>query len=203
MRNVVMMLAGTVFVALAAAAIFLTVKEPEAPVSPAAVNIAGAEIGGPFALTDQTGTRVTSEALIDGPVLIYFGYTFCPDICPVDVAMMAETVDLLAAEGLEVKPVFISVDPTRDTAEALTYYADAMHPKMVALTGTEAEVRAAADAYKVFYERIDVADSAAEYLMNHSTFTYLVTPDGLQGVFRNRFPPEEYARAVAELLKRG
>jgi protein SCO1/2 len=202
MRNAVAMLAGLVFVVLAAAAIFLAVKQPDGPVSPAAVNIAGAEIGGPFVLTDQTGARVTSAALIDGPTLIYFGYTFCPDICPVDVALMASAVDLLAARGFEVTPIFITIDPARDTPEALAYYAVAMHPKMVALTGSEAEIRAVADAYKVYYERVDLADSAAGYLMNHTTFTYFVMPDGTRTLFRNGFPPEEMAGEVARILSR-
>ena len=202
MRNAVMVLAGLVFVVLAAAAIFLAVKPPDAPVSPAAVNIAGTEIGRPFTLTDHTGAKVASATLIDGPALIYFGYTFCPDICPVDVALMASAVDLLAEQGLDVTPIFITIDPARDTPEALAYYAEAMHPKMVALTGTEAEIKSVADAYRVYYERVDLADSAAEYLMNHTTFTYFVMPDGVRTVFRNGFPPEEIAGEVARILSR-
>ena len=202
MRNMVMALAGLVFAGLAAAAIFLYLKQPGALVSPAAVSIAGADIGGPFTLTDQTGARVTSAALIDGPTLIYFGYTFCPDICPVDVSVMGSAVDLLAERGLKVTPVFITIDPARDTPEALAYYAEAMHPAMVALTGTEAEVRAAADAYRVFYQRIELEDSAAGYLMSHSTFTYFVMPDGLKALFRNGFPPEEMAGEIARILGR-
>jgi protein SCO1/2 len=202
MRNAVMALGGLVFVGLAAAAIFLALKQPEGPVSPAAVNISGAEIGGPFALTDHTGAPVTSAGLIDGPALIYFGYTFCPDICPVDVSVMASAVDLLDEQGFEVTPVFITIDPERDTPEALAYYAEAMHPRMVALTGTEAEIKAAADAYKIYYERVDLADSAADYLMNHTTFTYFVMPDGVRTLFRNGFPPEEMAGEVARILSR-
>jgi protein SCO1/2 len=202
MRNAVMALAGMVFAGLAAAAIFLYLKQPDGPVSPAAINIAGADIGGPFRLTDHTGARVTSDGLIDGPTLIYFGYTFCPDICPVDVDVMASAVDLLAGQGIAVTPVFISIDPARDTPEALAYYAEAMHPEMVALTGAEAEVRAAADAYRVFYQRVDLEDSAADYLMSHSTFTYFVMPDGLKALFKNGFPPEEMASEIARILAR-
>lgn len=202
MRKAVFALVGLALAAVAAAAIFLTLKQPEAPVSPAALDIAGAEIGGPFTLTDQTGARVASAGLIDGPVLIYFGYTFCPDICPVDVALMASAVDLLAEQGFAVTPVFITIDPARDTGEALAYYAEAMHPRLVALTGTEAEIKAAADAYRVYYARVDLEGSAAEYLMSHSTFTYFVMPDGLRAIFRNGFPPEEMAGEVARILSR-
>ena len=203
MRNLVMALAGGVFVLLAATAIFLVVQEKERPASPALVSVAGAEIGGAFTLTNQHGDRVSSDMLIQGPVLIYFGYTFCPDVCPVDVDIMARAVDELDKKGIEVTPVFISVDPDRDTPEALTYYAEAMHPRMIALTGSQAEIEAVARAYKVYFERVDLEDSAAGYLMNHSTFTYLMTPDGIQGLFRNGFPPEEIAGAVAEILTRG
>jgi len=198
-----MALAAGTFVALAAAAIFLAVKQrDDAPQSPAAVSVAGAEIGGPFTLTDHTGRRVTEAEVIDGPTLIYFGYTFCPDICPVDVATMAAAVGLLDAQGYKVKPVFITVDPARDTPESLAYYAEAMHPRMVGLTGTEAEIKAAADAYKVYYQRVDLEDSAAGYLMNHTTFTYFMMPDGIRGLFRNKYPPEEIAGEVARILSR-
>lgn len=203
MRNLVMALAGAVFVALAAAAIFLALKQPDdAPLSPAAVNVAGSGIGGPFELTDQHGNRVASAGLIDGPTLIYFGYTFCPDICPVDTAVMASAVDLLAGQGFAVKPVFITVDPARDTPEALGYYAEAVHPGLVALTGTEDEIKAAATAYKVYYERVNVEGSAADYLMNHSAFTYFMMPDGIRAVFRNGYPPEEMAGEIARILSR-
>jgi protein SCO1/2 len=202
MRRAVMALAAGTFVALAAAALYLTLQRPEGPVSPALVNISGSEIGGPFTLTDQTGRRVTSAELIDGPTLIYFGYTFCPDICPVDVAVMASAVDLLAEQGFDVTPVFITVDPARDDTEAMAYYAEAMHPKMVGLTGTEEEIKAAADAYKVYYERVEAPDSQAGYLMNHTTFTYLATPEGVLAAFRDGFPPEEMAGEVARILGR-
>ena len=202
MRKAVTALAGLVFAALAAAAIFLSLKQSDGPVSPAEVNIDGASIGGPFTLTDPTGARVTSAGLIDGPALIYFGYTFCPDVCPVDVAVMASAVDLLAGQGIDVTPVFVTIDPARDTPEALADYVEAMHPKLVALTGTEAEIKAAADAYRAYYKRVDLEDSAAGYLMSHSTFTYFVMPDGLKGLFRNGFPPEEMAGEVARILSR-
>jgi protein SCO1/2 len=199
-----MALAGAVFVLLAAAAIFLALKQPEeAPLSPAAINVAGADIGGPFTLTDQHGNRVTSAELIDGPTLIYFGYTFCPDICPVDVAVMASAVDMLDEQGFRVKPVFISIDPERDTPEQLAYYAEAMHPRMTALTGPATEVKAAADAYKVYFKRVDVADSAAGYLMDHTTLTYFMMPGGIRGLFRNGYPPEEMASEIARILSRG
>ena len=175
-------------------------QEPSRPLSPIEVNIGEMKLGGPFTLTDQHGRRVTSAEVIDGPALLYFGYTFCPDVCPVDVAVIAEAVDLLARRGIEVKPVFITVDPARDTPEALAYWAEAMHPKMVALTGTPEEIAAVAKAYKVYYKKVEVEGSEADYLMNHTTFTYLVTPDGVRAVLRREASPEEMADVVAAIL---
>ena len=203
MRNLILGLAASVFVALAGAALFLAFYETDdGPVSPAAVNVAGTEIGGPFTLTDQTGKRVTSAEVIDGPALIYFGYTFCPDVCPVDVAIMAAATEMLEAEGIMVKPVFISIDPARDTPDQMAYYAGAMHPRMVGLTGTEEEIAAVAKAYKAYYQRVDVEDSAAGYLMNHSTFTYFMMPDGIRGLFRNGYPPDEMVGEIKRILAR-
>jgi protein SCO1/2 len=203
MQRIVLALTALGFAAVAAVAAYLALREPEGPVSPAQVNMGEIEIGGPFTLTDHTGRRVSSAELIDGPTLVYFGYTFCPDICPVDVATMARAAELLAERGIEVRPVFITVDPERDTPEALGYFAEAMHPRMVALTGTAEEIRAVANAYRVYYEKIELEDSAAGYLMNHTTFTYLVTPEGVQAVFRNKFPADEIAAAVEKILSRG
>ena len=203
MRRMVLGLTALVFAALGAAAIFLALKAPEGPVSPAAIDVAGSDIGGPFTLTDQTGKRVTSAEIIDGPTLIYFGYTYCPDVCPVDVAIMASVTEMLAERGIEVTPVFITIDPARDTPESLAYYVEAMHPGMIGLTGSAEEIKAAADAYNVYYRRVDAEDSAAGYLMDHTTFTYFVTPDGVEAVFRRGYPPEEIAGAVEKLVSRG
>jgi protein SCO1/2 len=186
---------------LAVAGWFALQPSSSSHVSPAMVNADGAAIGGPFELTTHTGARITADELIDGPTLIYFGYTFCPDICPVDTQIMADAVDLLAERGIAVKPVFITIDPERDTPKELSYYAEAMHPKLVALTGTEAEVRVAADAYKVFYQRVDLEDSAAGYLMNHTGYTYLMTPQkGITALFRRDFPPEQIADDIEKVL---
>lgn len=169
--------------------------------SRAMLNASGAQIGGPFELTSHTGDRVTSSDVIDRPTLIYFGYTFCPDVCPIDTQILAETVDLLAEQKIDVKPVFITVDPARDTPEELAPYAEAMHPQMIALTGSDADIRAVADAYKVFYSRQDMPGSAAEYLMNHSAYTYLMLPgDELAAVFRRDFSAAQIAEDVATVL---
>lgn len=202
MQKIALIVTATVIAGIAAAAvIMLTRSDPRVPLSPAMLNIEGADIGGPFTLVARGGREVTDKDVIDRPSLLYFGYTFCPDVCPVDVQAMADTVDVLADRGVEVTPVFITVDPARDTAEELAIYAEAMHPRMIALTGSDEQIAAAATAYRVIYKRQDVAGSAAGYLMQHTNFTYLVHPEhGLIAMFRSGFPPEDIASDIERVL---
>ncbi|MEO0621037.1 MAG: SCO family protein [Pseudomonadota bacterium] len=201
MKNLVYALAAGSMLAIAAVAGWLLLSPEEVPRSPAALAIGDTEFGGPFELTAHTGSRMTETDVIDGPTLIYFGYTFCPDVCPIDAQVMVDAAMMLAEQGHEVTPVFVTVDPARDTPEALAGYAEAMHPEMIGLTGTEEEIRSVAEAYKVYYDRVDMPDSAAEYLMNHTAYTYFMRPDGVAAVFRNGFPPEEMAGEVARILQ--
>lgn len=173
---------------------------PASPGSSNSVAIGGASIGGPFELTDHTGRRVTAAEVIDGPALVYFGYTWCPDVCPVDVAIIAEAVELLDARGIAVKPVFITIDPARDDPESLRVFVEAMHPRMVGLTGSDADIATAAEAYKVYYEKAGDPAAAEDYLMSHTTFTYLMTPDGLAALFRRGASAEEIADETARAL---
>lgn len=162
-------------------------------------TVAGASIGGPFELLDQSGEPVSEVDVIDRPSLVYFGYSFCPDVCPFDVARNALAVDLLEERGVDVKPVFITIDPERDTVEAMDEYAGDMHPKMVALTGSDAQIKAAADAYRVYYRK--GPGEGAFYLMDHSTFTYLMLPEtGLAAYFKREVTPEEMAEQTACLV---
>ena len=162
-------------------------------------RVAGADIGGPFTLVDQTGATVTEAVVITRPSLVYFGYAFCPDVCPVDNARNVAAVDLLAERGIDARPVFITVDPARDTPELLADYARNMGGDMIALTGTEAQVRAAANAYRVVYSRN--GDDPDYYLMNHSAFTYLVLPgEGFVTFFRREATPAEIADRTACVL---
>ena len=160
----------------------------------------GAAIGGPFELIDGEGRVVTEAEAIDGPALVYFGYTFCPDVCPFDVARNAIAVDLLDEQGIEVTPVFITIDPARDTVDVVRRYADDMHPDMLALTGSEEQIKAAAEAYSVFYSK--GSGEGDFYLMDHSTFTYLMMPDtGLATYFSRSATPEEMAEETACLVE--
>ena len=152
-----------------------------------------ASIGGPFRLVDGSGNAVTDEEVLAGPALVYFGYTFCPDVCPFDVARNAAAVDILADSGLDATPVFITVDPERDTPEVVAEYAEAFHPDMVGLSGSISQVEEAAKAYRVYFRKQDAGGEF--YLVDHSTFTYLSMPgEGVVDYFRRA----DTAEAVAE-----
>jgi protein SCO1 len=159
-------------------------------------QVAGGDIGGPFTLVNTAGQTVTDADVLTKPTLVYFGYTFCPDVCPFDMARNVEAVDILEDRGLDVTPVFISIDPERDTPEALADYASNMHPKLIALTGSEDQVKAASQAYKTFYRRQPAEDEF--YLMDHSTFTYLMLPGtGFVDFFRREVTSDQMAEGVA------
>ncbi len=157
----------------------------------------GATIGGPFTLVDQTGRTVTDAEVLAAPSLLYFGYTFCPDVCPMDMARNVAAADLLAGRGLKTTPVFISVDPKRDTPARLSDWAEFLGGGVVALTGSEAQVSEAVRAYRAFAKvHEDTGDGL--YVVDHSTFTYLTLPGhGFVEVFRREATPEGMADAVA------
>ena len=161
--TVVVLLAGT------GAAVWIGQDgdDPFAPCRAGAVAGAAA-IGGPFELVSETGETVTEAQVLDAPALVYFGYTYCPDVCPFDAARNAQAVDLLAERGYEVRPVFITVDPARDTPEIMAEFTDYMHPAMVGLTGSSEQVKAAAQAYKVYYAKAGDQLKALEYAITEA-----------------------------------
>jgi protein SCO1/2 len=155
-----------------------------------------AAIGGPFSLINSDGVRMTEAEAITKPTLLYFGYTFCPDFCPTDLARNALAADLLAERGLDIGQLFISVDPARDTPEAVAEFSEFIHPDLIGLTGTPAETAAAANAYRVYFNKN--GDDPEFYLMDHSTFTYLVAPEvGFLEFFASAATPEEIADVSA------
>lgn len=163
-------------------------------------QVGGGDIGGPFTLVDDTGATVTERDVITEPTLVYFGYTYCPDVCPTDAARNAEAVDILAKGGTPARTVFISIDPARDTPEALRDFTDAIHPDMIGLTGTEAQVKAASNAYRTFYKVRNAGDEY--YLMDHTTLTYLMQPgtDGtptFMDFFQSDASPQDIAARTA------
>lgn len=164
-----------------------------------ATSIAGGagSIGGPFTLVDETGKTVTDKDVITGPTLIYFGYSFCPDVCPLDNARNADAVELLEKMGKIVKPVFISIDPERDTPQAMAEFTDYLHPRMLGLTGTPEQTKAASKAYHTYFKK-EVDGDPEYYLVDHSTQTYLMFPEyGFVDFFRRDETAEEMAKRVA------
>ena len=155
-----------------------------------------AAIGGPFTLRDSAGRRVSEAEAITRPTLVYFGYTFCPDICPTDVARNSLAAEALAERGIDVGQVFITIDPERDTHDVLREFTSAIDPALVGLTGSADEIAAAAGAYRVYYRKASEDDEY--YLMDHSTFTYLMAPEvGFLEVFSSDASPDAVADAVA------
>lgn len=146
----------------------------------------GAAIGGPFQLVDQTGRTVTDKDFAGKFMLIYFGFTHCPDVCPTELQTMANVMDALGADGARVVPIFITVDPERDTPEQLKGYVAAFHPQIIGLTGTPDQIAAVAKAYKVYYSKSPSATAGSEYQVDHTSFIYLMGPDGaVRTLFRS------------------
>ena len=164
-------------------------------------SVAGGNIGGPFELMDHRGQMVTDAQVLDQPALVYFGYTFCPDVCPMDVARNVVAVEILADADLTVKPVFITIDPARDTVDYLADFVANNHPEMVGLTGTAEQIAKAARAYKVYYRK-QPSEDEDYYLMDHSSFSYFMVPDvGFVDFLRSDLPPEVVVDRLACVLR--
>ncbi len=135
-------------------------------------------IGGPFTLVDENGKARTDADFRGKLMLVEFGYTFCPDICPLGLQLFADTLDKLGAQADQVQPIFITVDPARDTPEQLRNYVGHFSPRIVGLTGTDAEIAAAAKAYRVYYKLGDDHATNPNYSVDHSAILYLMGRDG-------------------------
>lgn len=165
-----------------------------------------ADIGGPFSLVNQDGDRVSEASLVGKPHLLYFGFTYCPDICPTALQKMGQTQTLLGKNGDEIGYVLISVDPERDTVESLSQYVTANgFPKgLQGFTGTIEEVEAAKTSYKVYASKVDTPDSAGGYTVDHSDIMYLLDENGkFVDFFYGRSTPTEIAGRVTRHLKTG
>jgi protein SCO1 len=148
-----------------------------------------------LALTAPDGTAVTEQSYRGKWLVIYFGYTFCPDVCPTTMMEIAGALKALGPRAEAVQAIFITVDPQRDTPNVLNEYLKSFDPRLIGLTGTPAQIAAAAKAFHVFYERNDTGDGS--YLYDHSAFIYLVNPDGK---FARAITSEGSSQAVADTL---
>lgn len=163
-------------------------------------QVGGADIGGPFTLVDKDGNTVTEKDVLTAPTLVYFGYTFCPDVCPMDMSRNADVADLLEEQGELINLVFITVDPARDTPKAVGEFVENLHPRAVGLTGSPEQVAEAARAYKAYYK---VQEGDPEYyLVDHSAFSYLMLPGiGFADFYKHEAPAEEVAKGVSCMIE--
>ena len=155
-------------------------------------------IGGPFELVDQTGTIRNERDFRGKLLLVYFGFTYCPDICPTDLQAIGLAMDGLGAEAENVQPLFITVDPERDTPEHLAEYVPMFHARLIGLTGSAEAVNKAAEAYRVYHARIDFEKTPHDYTVDHSAFVYLMDRDGKYLGF---FPPGTSADRMVEMIR--
>ena len=162
-------------------------------------------IGGPFRLSDQSGKAVTEQDYQGRFMLVYFGYTFCPDMCPLGLQTIAQALDELPPELQErIAPLFITIDPERDTVAVMKDYVGQFHPRLVGLTGSEAEIAQAVRAYRVYASRSATTAADGSYLVDHSTFTYLMDENGRYVThFGHGTTPEEMAGRLKELVGAG
>lgn len=164
-----------------------------------------AQIGGPFTLVDHTGRTVTEADFAGRPMLIYFGFTYCPDVCPFSLQVLADALSRLPEDQRAVfQPLLISVDPERDTPQVLAQYVDspAFPANLTGLTGSPEQIRAAAEAYRVYYARVEDPDSAAGYTMDHASLIYLMDGEGeFVDVFPHHATPEDIAARLQDFLE--
>jgi protein SCO1/2 len=164
-------------------------------------------IGGPFQLTDQRGRTVEDRQFRGRFMLVYFGYTYCPDVCPTELQNMSNALDILGEPAAaNVQPLFITVDPARDTPGHLASYMDSFHKGFLGLTGSKDEVAAAAKAYRVYYARAKGTGNPKDpkddtYLVDHSGFVYLMGPDGQYlAHFAPNTDPQKIVQTIRQYL---
>jgi protein SCO1/2 len=155
------------------------------------------EIGGPFTLVDQSGKTVTAASFRGRWMLVYFGYTYCPDVCPTELQAIAAAIDKLGPDGSQLVPVFVTVDPERDTPAALADYIKLFDDRIVGLTGTPEQIALITREYHVYYAKV-VPKGSDTYLMDHSSFLYLMAPDGS---FRSLIRPGDDADQIASAIE--
>jgi protein SCO1/2 len=158
-------------------------------------------VGGPFALLDQAGRPRTEKDFQGKLLLVYFGFTFCPDLCPTDLQAIGLALDRLGEAGESVQPLFITVDPERDTPAHLADYVPFFHPRLIGLSGDPAAIRQVARAYKVFYAKTPRTDGS-DYTVDHSGYVYLMDRAGQYlGFFPPGTPPDRMVDVIRPLLE--
>ena len=197
-RSIVIGIAGAALGLAAATALLPQVRERIFPSVEQQIS-SKALVGGAFTLTDNTGKRVTDQDYRGRYTLVFFGYTSCPDICPAGLQLMAGALDKLGAKAERITPIFISVDPQRDTPEKLAAYVKNFDPRLVGLTGTPDEIAAVAKAYKVYYAKVPSKERPDDYTMDHTSIIYVMDP---KGEFVTHFTPSTSVDEMAAKLNK-
>jgi len=204
MRTIMLRFGVTLGLAAAALVLPLTQTRVVAGSEPSAAQLMDdlmwnrGPIGGRFTLTDHTG-RLRSDNEFRGKLMVvYFGYTSCPDVCPTDLLAISQAIDALGAAGDAVQPIFISVDPQRDTVAHLAEYVAAFHPRLIGLTGAPEEIKKVALAYKAYYAKVGGGESK-DYVIDHTGVVYLI---GRAGEYLGFVPPQTAPQRLAEILRR-
>lgn len=177
---------------------FVQTSGTDAPKEDELIAVTSDAFGGPFTLTDHTGKTVSEKDYAGTYRLIYFGFTYCPAICPTELAKITNALNLLGDKGKDIQPLFITIDPERDTVEAMGKYVSLFHPSLVGLTGTPAQTKDVAKAYKIYFAKVK-DESMSDYTMDHSSFIYFIAPDDrLLRIFRM----EDSAETMADVISR-
>ncbi len=190
----------TVLVVLATAAGWYVTSRLSPTTNPPLTAVPGTavDVGGPFTLVAHTGKTVTDADFRGKYLLVNFGYTFCPDVCPTTLQKMALALDELGDDAAAVQPLFITIDPQRDTREVLAAYVAAFDPRIIGLTGSPQQIADVAKAYHAYYAKVDAKDGGDDYLMDHSAFIYLMGPDGR---FLTALPYQKSPQEIAETIR--
>ncbi len=161
--------------------------------------------GGPFTLTAHTGEKISDTDFLGQYMLVYFGYSFCPDVCPLDLQKLSVALYSLEKQGYDttpIQPLFISIDPERDTVEELAGFLPDFHPRMLGLTGTLEEITAVARNYKVYFAKRE-QPGTTDYLMDHQAVIFVMGPDGnYVRLFSSRDKPDDIAQSLASVLEK-
>ena len=164
---------------LAGAGLGMLALRAPSSITEAVTRVTGkAAVGGPFSLVDQTGKRVTDKDFRGRYMLVFFGYTNCPDICPSGLQVMSAALDKLGPRGAEIVPILITLDPQHDTPQKLASYIKSFSPRLIALTGTDGDIAATAKAYRVFFQKVPDEQDPSHYSIDHSGLFYLMGKDG-------------------------
>ncbi len=197
-RLVLVAVVGALLGGIAGLALFAALRGGSPP-GPTQVTVGKAQVGGPFKLVDQTGKTVTDQSFRGHPLLVLFGFTSCPEVCPTELQLAAAALDKLGPRAEKLVTLFISLDPERDTPQRLGEYVKSFHPRIVGLTGSPEDVASVAKAYRVYFKKVPDEKSPDGYTIDHSAIFYLM--DG-SGEFVTHLPyTTSVDRLVAQIEK--